>query len=219
MPSLFVEFEQNDNVTQQEIRRHRAWALPYRVAWRAPWVATLRSTAAAASDSTFIARMMLQAVVGSRPVLVRPAEAIARKRVLVVLEEGAERQILGETLHSIGASAVATSESEAEAAIERAQCDAPFDVMLVDANLGVDRASGLLAYARARTTHRLRAVVLIGMAGRTTLTPFREAGFNGYLIRPVRPVSLVTYLLGTDPVQPSHADERPTTMDDVRQGP
>jgi CheY-like chemotaxis protein len=55
------------------------------------------------------------------------------------------------------------------------------------------------------------------MSGRTTLTPFREAGFNAYVIRPVRPISLVTYLLGTDPIQPSHPDERPTTAEDVRQ--
>jgi PAS domain S-box-containing protein len=216
MPSLFVEFEQNDNVTS---RKSGGTGLGLAISRRLARAmgGDIEVDSSRGSGSTFVARMMLQAVAGSRPVLVRPAEAIARKRVLVVLEEGAERHILGETLHSIGVSAVATSDLEAEAVIERARCDAPFDVVLVDANLGVDRAGALLAYASTRTTHRLRAVVLIGMSGRTTLTPFREAGFNAYVIRPVRPISLVTYLLGTDPIQPSHPDERPTTAEDVRQ--
>ena len=120
----------------------------------------------------------------------------------MVLDPGVERQVLSEMLTSVGVTAVAASDHEAEAAIDRAQHDAlPFDAMLVDATLGVERAGRLLAYARARTAGRLRAVVLIGMSGRTTLTPFREAGFEAYVIRPVRPVSLVTYLFGAEQAQ------------------
>jgi CheY-like chemotaxis protein len=216
MPSLFVEFEQTDDVTSRKpggtglglaISRRLARAMG----------GDIEVDSSRGSGSTFTARVMLQAAAGSRPVLARPAEAVQHKRILIVLEAGAERQILCETLESIGVPAIAASNHEAEAAIDRARGDASFDVMLVDANLGVERAGALVAYARTRTAHPLRAVVLIGMSGRTALTPFREAGFDAYLIRPIRPVSLVTYLLGTEPVQPSHPEERPATTDDVCQ--
>ena len=214
MPSLFVEFEQTDNVMSRKpggtglglaISRRLAHAMG----------GDIEVDSSRGSGSTFTARVMLQTAAGSRPVLARPAEAIQHKRVLIVLEEGAERQVLCETLASIGVPAVAASNHEAEAAIDLVRHDAPFDVVLVDANLGVERAGALVAYARTRTAHPLRAVVLIGMSGRTTLMPFRETGFDAYLIRPIRPVSLVTYLLGTELVQPSLSDERPAATDGV----
>jgi PAS domain S-box-containing protein len=212
MPSLFVEFEQNDNVTSRKtggtglglaISRRLARAMG----------GDIEVDSIPGTGSTFTARMMLQAVAGSRRMLAKPAEAIARKRVLMVLEDGTERRTLGEILDSIEVSVIAAAAHEAEAAID----GAPFDVVLVDANLGVERASGLLAYARTRSAHPLRAVVLIGMSGRTTLRPFREAGFDAYVIRPVRPVSLVTYLLGADPVLPRQASEQPAARGDAAQ--
>ena len=213
--SLFVEFEQNDNVTSRKsggtglglaISRRLARALG----------GDIDVDSRRGSGSTFTARIVLQTVAGAQPVLAKPVDAMAHKRVLVVLEDGVERQILSETLGSTGVSAVTACDHEAEAVIDSAQHDVPFDVVLADANLGVERSSALLAYARARTFNRLRGVVLIGMSGRTTLAPFRAAGFDAYLIRPVRPVSLVTYLFGTEPVQASQADERPKAMDGVR---
>ncbi len=216
MPSLFVEFEQNDNVTSRKTGgTGLGLAISRRLARAMGGDIEVHSSPG--SGSTFTARMMLQAVAGSRRVLATPAEAIAGKRVLIVLEDGTERRTLGEILDSIGVSVVAAAAHEAEAAIDGAPRDAPFDVVLVDANLGVERASGLLAYARTRSAHPLRAVVLIGMSGRTTLRPFREAGFDAYVIRPVRPVSLVTYLLGTGPVPSRQASEQPAAREDAAQ--
>ena len=219
MPSLFVEFEQNDNVTSRKpggtglglaISRRLARAMG----------GDIEVDSSHGSGSTFTARMTLQAVTGSRPQLVRPPERIARNRVLAVLREGVERQVLSETLDSIAVSALAASDHEAEATIDRAQRDGlPFDVVLVDSNLGVKRAGQLLAYARARTRNRLRAVVLIGMSGRTTLAPFRKAGFDAYLIRPVRPVSLVAHLFAAEPPQQGRSGEWSPSTADVRQDP
>ncbi len=219
MPSLFVEFEQNDDIVSRKpggtglglaISRRLARAMG----------GDIDVDSRRGSGSTFTARMTLQAVIGSRPQLVRPPEQTSRNRVLAVLREGVERQVLNETLDSIAVSAFAASDHEAEAAIDRAQRDGkPFDVVLVDANLGVKRAGQLLGYARARTRKGLRAVVLIGMSGRTTLAPFRKAGFDAYLIRPVRPVSLVAQTFGIDLVQQGSFSERPISLDDVRQVP
>jgi PAS domain S-box-containing protein len=217
MPSLFVEFEQNDNVTS---RKSGGTGLGLAISRRLARAmgGDIDVDSSRGSGSTFTARIVLQTVAGARPVLARPADAMAHKRVLVVLADGVERRVLSETLESIGVSTVGACGHEAEAVIDGAQQgEAPFDVVLVDANLGVQRGGELLAYARARTIRCLRGVVLIGMSGRTTLAPFRAAGFNAYLIRPVRPVSLVTYLFGTEPVQPSHSDERPTVTGDIQQ--
>lgn len=219
MPSLFVEFEQNDDLVSRKpggtglglaISRRLARAMG----------GDIDVDSSRGSGSTFTARVTLQAVTGSRPQLVRPPERIARKRVLAVLREGVERQVLSEILESIAVYALAASDHEAEAAIDRAQRDGlPFDVVLMDSNLGVKRAGQLLAFARARTGKRVRAVVLIGMSGRTTLAPFRKAGFDAYLIRPVRPVSLITHIFGIDAAQQGPVSERPMSTGDVRQDP
>jgi PAS domain S-box-containing protein len=218
MPSLFVEFEQNDDIVSRKpggtglglaISRRLARAMG----------GDIEVDSSRGSGSTFTARIKLQAVTGSRPQLVRPPEQISRNGVLAVLREGVEREVLNETLDSIAVSALAVSDHEAEATIDRAQREGlPFDVVLVDSNLGVKRAGQLLAYARARTRNRLRAVVLIGMSGRTTLAPFRKAGFDAYLIRPVRPVSLVAHTFGIDLAQQGPFSEL-VAPDDVRQGP
>jgi CheY-like chemotaxis protein len=42
----------------------------------------------------------------------------------------------------------------------------------------------------------LRAVVIVDPAERSDLPRLREQGFNGYLVRPIRPVSLLTQLFG-----------------------
>lgn len=213
MSSLFVEFEQNDHVMSRKPGgTGLGLAISRRLARAMGGDIDVESTRG--SGSTFTARMTLQAVTGSHPLLTKPAEPIARKRVLVVLADGVERQVLGETLDSIAVSALAASDREAEAAIDRAQRDGlPFDAVLVDSNLGVERAGELLAYARAKTVDRLRAVVLIRMSGRTALAPFREAGFDAYLIRPMRPMSLVTHLFAAGPAQQGHVDVRPTAAD------
>ena len=218
MPSLFVEFEQNDNVMNRKLGgTGLGLAISRRLARAMGGDIEVISTPG--YGSTFTARMTLHALSGSRPQLPRLADANARRRVLVVLGDGVERQLLSETLDSIAVSATAASDHEAEAAIDGAQREgAPFDVVLVDSHLGVERAGQLLAYAREKTASRLRAVVLIGMSGRTTLAPFRQAGFDAYLIRPLRPLSLVTHLFAAEPARQRGIDERQNETANWRSG-
>ena len=218
MSSLFVEFEQNDNVMNRKLGgTGLGLAISRRLARAMGGDIGVISNPGC--GSTFTARVTLQALTGSRPQLVKAAGAIARRRVLVVLEQGVERQVLNETLESISVSVTAASDSEAEAAIDGAQREgAPFDVVLVDSHLGVERAGRLLAYAGEKTASRLRAVVLIGMSGRTTLAPFRQVGFDAYLIRPLRPLSLVTHLFAAEPAQQGRIDERQNETANWRSG-
>ena len=60
----------------------------------------------------------------------------------------------------------------------------------------------MLAHARAAQGRRVKGVVLIDQDGRGDLAPFRAAGFDAYLVRPVRLQSLIGQL-GLEPaVQP-----------------
>ncbi len=117
------------------------------------------------------------------------------RRVLLVLEETVERQVLRETLKSFGIAVEAAAPRGATAVITRARNDrAPFEAIIVSSRLRAEIARDMLAMARADATSPVRGIVLIDVSGRTRLTPFRAAGFDAYLISPVRPASLLAQL-------------------------
>ncbi|MEO8668714.1 MAG: response regulator, partial [Bauldia sp.] len=65
----------------------------------------------------------------------------------------------------------------------------PYDAILIDARMASDLAAALAAL-RAAAGSRLPAVVLIEPGERGRIDPLREAGFDAYLVRPVRRASL-----------------------------
>ena len=146
------------------------------------------------AGSTFTVSLPLAAAEGARPIL-DLANGTEARRVLLVLEETVERQVLGETIESFGIAQAAATPQEAMAAIHRAQHErAPFDAIIVSSRLRAEAARQMLAVARADASIPVRGIVLIDMSGRTQLAPFRAAGFDAYLISPVRPTSLLAQL-------------------------
>ncbi len=145
--------------------------------------------------STFHASLSLKAAAGSSPALAAVAPEIAGRRVLIVSDRRIERRVLLETLHSVGISGAECGLVEAEARLGRAgHAGRAFDTIIADASIGASGARALIEAAEAFADRPVRGIVLIDMTGRTALAEFRPTGFAAYLVRPVRPVSLLTQL-------------------------
>ena len=81
----------------------------------------------------------------------------------------------------------------------------PFDRIVIDGSEGAAQAGRLLAMARGLLPQRkVRGIVLVNVLARASLSEFRAAGFDAYLVRPVRPASMMMQL-GLQ--QPFHTHE------------
>ncbi len=71
----------------------------------------------------------------------------------------------------------------------------PFDRIVIDGSEGAATAGRLLAKARDLVPQRqVRGIVLVNVLARASLSEFRAAGFDAYLVRPVRPASMMMQL-------------------------
>jgi signal transduction histidine kinase/CheY-like chemotaxis protein len=124
----------------------------------------------------------------------KPAD---REKVLVVLEGAVEAGLLSDLLVAMGASVARVRLKDAErVAAGAAATGVPFTALLTDrrtVQAGAARLIGLLK--RNPTVQRApRAVVLIDPAERGDIPSLRADGFDFYLVRPVRPLSLLAQL-------------------------
>jgi len=117
----------------------------------------------------------------------------ARQRVLVVTGKRIEGRLLQRSLEA-GGHVVDLWEgtSDAVAALSSGDSLGSYDSVLVDAAVGAAGAAKVLAAVGERS--RARGMVLIEVSERGLLKDFRRAGFEAYLIRPVRPSSLLVQL-------------------------
>jgi signal transduction histidine kinase/DNA-binding response OmpR family regulator len=197
IPLLFADFEQTDDV----VRRKRG-GTGLGLAISRQLVRAMSGDIAVESrvgaGSIFTARLVLELAPGTVPLhAVAPGER--RCRVLAALDRPFERASLQDSLDAVGAYARVARPAEAPAEIDGdAERGRTYEVVLVDADAGPETASRILARARQRSAHRVKGVVLIDQAGRSGLARFRAAGFDAYLVRPVRLLSLVGQL-GLEP--------------------
>jgi len=117
-------------------------------------------------------------------------------RVLLAFDRRLERGALSYALSSAGVSAVEADFSAAARALEAAVGEgAPFDRVVIDSAEGPAAAGRLLARARELNRQRkVRGIVLVNVLARASLSEFRAAGFDAYLVRPVRPASMMLHL-------------------------
>ena len=127
-----------------------------------------------------------------------PGSAPQATRAALVMDRLIERRALGCALKAAGVAVDELDEVDAVARIEAAaEQGLPVDLVVVDAEEDAAVAGALLACARRCAPGRdVRGIVLIGALARGELRPFRAHGFDGYLLRPVRPQSLLAQLGG-----------------------
>jgi CheY-like chemotaxis protein len=109
-----------------------------------------------------------------------------------------EANLTGELLVAMGARiATSTGEDAVPLASSAAQSEFPFTGLLTDlANAG--QARQLIDSLRNRPgdEHAPSAIVILDPAQRGEIPHLRAQGFTGYLVRPIRPFSLLTQLFG-----------------------
>lgn len=130
------------------------------------------------------------------------------EKVLLVLEGAIEAALVGDLLVAMGAAVARVRLKDAERiASGAAATGVPFTALLTDQAAVEAGASRLLTMLSPERNARLpqRAVVIIDPAERGDIPSFRAKGFNFYLVRPVRPLSLLTQLFADLEEEPAKA--------------
>ena len=195
LPTLFSEFEQTD----EALRRQRGGtglglAISRRLA--RGMEGDIAVTSAVGIGSTFTLTLRVGVKAKSRPVLDIPSRTEPQQLVLVALDGPVERRVVAEILRSLGFEAIETSVAAALRFTRGPRAPArPFSTLLVGGDSGVDAARHLLDKLRAGDKSAVRGVVLIEPSSRLSLPAFKASGFDAYLVRPVRPSSIVTQVM------------------------
>ncbi len=206
LPALFSEFEQ----AEAAVRRRQGGtglglAISRRLAQAMGGDVQVASTPGRGSTFTAILRLKRA---GKRGEPEAPVEAPAPvQHVLLALDRGVERRALRLSLEGAGIpleeSAIATASDLVAAA---AAAGEPFTTLIVDGRNGCATALRLLAGARAAAPGGVQGVVLLDTTAKADFAQFRDAGFDAYLVRPVRPQSVLTRVgLGQEPSEQAQA--------------
>jgi PAS domain S-box-containing protein len=191
---LFTEFEQADAAVR---RRDGGTGLGLAISMQLARAMRggIRVASALGKGSTFKARLVLQPVefaahdAGQGPI----GEGV---RVLLAFDRPLERRALGYALVSAGVGMAEVDFAKAADVLDAALAEGrPFDRLVIDGAEGPGAAGDLLAKARQLNRHtKVRGIVLVNVLARASLSEFRTAGFDAYLVRPVRPASLMLHL-------------------------
>jgi PAS domain S-box-containing protein len=194
MRGLFTEFEQAETAIR---RRNGGTGLGLAISMQLARAmgGDIRVVSAPGKGSTFTANLVLQRITFATD----SAEQIPlgeTGRVLLAFDRPLERRALSYALSSAGVAAAETDFSAAAQALEAGLGEgAPFDRIVIDGSEGAMAAGSLLAKARDLNPQgTVRGIVLVNVLARASPSEFRAAGFDAYLIRPVRPASMMMHL-------------------------
>ena len=191
--NLFAEFEQADDaLRRRQMGTGLGLAISRRLARAMDGDIEVQSTFG--QGSVFVARMVVTAAPASRPVTL-PLAHRRPCRILLVSSRAQQPILMQETLSSLGIPSEITTANTACAAMERARAAGrSFDTIIADAEEGSAAIGNLIAAARLAEGRGPRTILVVDHSGRSHLENFKSAGCDAYLVRPVRPSSLLTQL-------------------------
>ncbi len=137
--------------------------------------------------------------------------AARARHILIVSRRPIEARALKRLLTTQGHRVTCKEPPEAHDVVaQQARLGTHFNVLIVDSALPTPEAKQLVALAREASPERVRALVTLAPADRPRLADWSRAGFDAYLMRPVRPSSLFYYLRTDATVAPhSRTGEQP----------
>jgi CheY-like chemotaxis protein len=126
------------------------------------------------------------------PAAILPAPAM--HHVLLALDGPMERRALRLSLEGAGIPSEEGTIEQAPVLVTAAEAAGePFTTLLVDGRCGCGTAAQLLRRAReAAGSRAVQGIVVLYTTAKPHFAEFREAGFDAYLVRPVRPQSVLT---------------------------
>ncbi|MEH3147085.1 MAG: ATP-binding protein [Methylobacterium frigidaeris] len=187
LPLLFEEFEQGDGSAS---RRHEGTGLGLAITRRLVTRMGGRIEVESRPGSGSCFTVILPLAVAEPPKEIRPAGTLAGRRVLVAAASPFEAPYLARRMGRAGAQvAHVASEALALAALSEGP---PFDTVIADRALG-DEAVRRIAGA-ARRSGAGRRIVLLSPFDRREFGSPASAGFDRYLIKPVRASSLLAHM-------------------------
>ena len=203
LPALFSEFEQAENaVRRRQGGTGLGLAISRRLARAMGGDIVVGSTTG--GGSTFTATIRLGSPGTHDGETVEPVATAVAHHVLLALDRAIERRALRLTLEGAGIPLEESNTAGAAELIAAASgAGEPFTRIIVDGRSGCDRAAELLAAAKAACPAGVQGVIVLDTAAKADFAQFRDVGFDAYLVRPVRPQSVLTHLgAGHEPAEP-----------------
>jgi len=211
LPALFSEFEQAEDAVR---RRQGGTGLGLAISRRLARAmgGDIVVVSQPGVGSTFTANLQLK-LSPDAATMVEPHAGAPTQHVLLALDRTIERRALRLSLEGAN---IPSEESgivgAAKMVSAAARAGEPFSAIVVDGGSGWRAAAQLLSHARAATPGPVEGVIVLDRAAKADFAQLRAAGFGAYLLRPVRPQSVLTRLGSGQKHQPARIPVRPSRL-------